>query len=100
MIRGTTPTYTFALPFHTELIQAIEISFEQDNAVKLTKSTADCTMDEMTVAIKLTQEETFKFTGDAFLNIQIRILTTGNDVIASNLMQDHCTDSISNEVLT
>ena len=99
MIRGTTPTHTFQLPFGTETIKTIQIAYAQNGNEKLTKGNADCTFEGNVVTCKLTQEDTFKFAHGECVEVQVRVLTLGNDALASRVMRVHCNECLSDEVL-
>lgn len=99
MIRGSTPTHIFTLPFGMENIKTVEITYAQNEEVKLKKTNIDCTLEENTVSVKLTQEDTFKFDEKPLVEIQIRVLTLGGDVIASDIMYATVKDCLSSEVL-
>lgn len=101
MIRGTTPEYTFTLPFETELIETGRISFAQDGRLILQKTMDDCVLEAQSITLKLTQEETFRFDSNGgYAEIQIRILTTGGDALASELLYDTVEPTLDSEVLT
>lgn len=99
MIRGSTPTHIFTLPFGAETVKTIEITYAQNEKVKLQKANADCVLEGNTVSIKLTQEDTFKFDEKPLVEIQIRVLTLGGDVIASDIMYTTVKRCLSDEVL-
>jgi hypothetical protein len=99
MIRGTTPTHNFVLPIETEMVQAIQIIYAQKGETVLTKGKGDCTFDGNSVSVKLTQQETFMFSEDEYVEIQIRVLTPAGDALASHIMRVHCDECLSNEVL-
>lgn len=99
MRRGTTPTHKFILPFSVDMISAVEISYAQSGAVKLTKTTADCVLEDKTVSVTLTQEDTFLFTEDVPVEIQIRVLTTGGQALASDIYSVSCKECLSDGVL-
>lgn len=100
MIRGTTPKHEFTLQFDTSLIKTIEITYAQCGKVVLKKGTADCEMSGSTVRVRLTQEETLKFDDKTYAEIQIRVLTTSGEVLASRKMSARVEAALSNEVLT
>ncbi len=100
MIRATTPTHNFDLPFDTSLIQKIKIAYSQNDKVILCKSEADCTFNEKRVTVKLTQEETALFDCRDFAEIQIRVLTLGNDALASEIMKVYVGQCLDDEVMT
>ena len=99
MIKGTTPTHIFSLPFDTALIKTVEITYAQNDTVILTKGNADCVFDGNDVSVRLTQAETLLFADGTCVEIQVRVLTLGDDAIASPIMRIHCHDCLSCEVL-
>lgn len=99
MIKGTTPKHTFSLPFGTETIKTIQITYAQSGIVRLTKGNDDCTFDGNTASVKLTQEETFLFAEGSCIEVQVRILTTAGDALASHVMRVHCNECLSKDVL-
>lgn len=99
MIRGTTPTHIFTLPFGTEIIKTIQVIYAQSGVEKLTKSNGDCVFEGNTVTTKLTQEDTFVFADGECVEVQVRVLTMGNDALASRVMRVHCNECLSDEVL-
>ena len=98
MIRGTTPTHTFNLPFDAVLIDKLKITYAQNGVVVLTKEKADCKIDGNAVAVKLTQEDTLKFDASR-VQIQIRVLTTGGDALASDIVTKPCGEVLEEGVL-
>ena len=99
MIRGTTPTHTFALPFDSSVISALRIIYAQGGEVIVTKTLEDVTVDGNDVSVKLTQEDTLSFDSEKAVEIQIRILTPSNDAIASNTIVVSALRCLENEVL-
>lgn len=83
MIRGTTPTHIFETSLDTSLIQKVKIIYSQDDKVILEKKTDDCEILPGMIKTKLTQEDTFKFDCTKYVYVQIRVLTLGNEAIAS-----------------
>lgn len=98
MIRGTTPTHTFNLPFDTALIDKIKITYAQNGVVVLTKEKADCKFDGNAATVKLTQEDTLKFDASR-VQIQIRVLTMGGDALASDIVTKTCGEVLEEGVL-
>lgn len=100
MIRGTTPTHTFVLPFSTELVKTLEITYAQCGKVILKKGTANADMSGNTVRIRLTQEDTLKFDAKTYVDIQVRVLTHEGDALASRVLRVRADVCLSDEVLT
>lgn len=98
MIRGTTPTHTFNLPFDTALVDKIKITYAQNGVVILTKEKADCKLEGNFVTVKLSQENTLKFDASR-VQIQIRVLTIGGDALASDIVTKPCKDVLEGGVL-
>lgn len=99
MIRGTTPTHTFTLPFSTDVIKTIEITYKQGSEVKLVKKNADCTFDGNTVTVELSQEDTFAFDEGECIRVQVRVLDNNGKVVPSNIIRRSCHECLSCEVL-
>lgn len=99
MIRGTTPTHTFNIPFDTSLVDEVKIVYAQDEVVILEKTTSDCSLDDTKICVTLTQEDTFKFDCKKVVEIQLRVLTTGGEVLASVPEKVGVSKCLDNEVL-
>lgn len=96
MLIGTTPTHIFGLPFKTDIITKIKVTYAQGGSVVLEKGNKECVLEGDTVTVKLTQEDTFLFNCNKNIEVQMRILTMGGDVLASNIRiigADKCLDS-------
>lgn len=99
MIRGTTPTHTFKLPFDADIIKSVMIIYAQRNKEILRKETADCTMEGKTISVTLTQEDTFKFNHVDHMQIQLRLLTMSGDALASDIKVVNVKECLNSEVL-
>lgn len=89
MIRGTTPTLEFTLPFDCSLLTEMYITFAQYGTTVLEKSMADCTCSGTLVTLSLSQEDTLKMNQDrmAIAEVQLRVRTKDGSALASNIMQ-------------
>lgn len=85
MIRGTTPTLTFTIPFSSELIQSLYITFVQNDREVLTLTEKDCHFDGTAGTVKLTQAQTLRFNHSQYAEVQARILTKDGTALASNI---------------
>lgn len=99
MMRGTTPTHTFNLPFDTSLIATLRITYEQPTGLELTKTESDCILSGNTITVVLTQEETLQFNHKYNVEIQARILTQGGEVVASRVITTTVEKCLNDEVL-
>lgn len=100
MIRGTTPTHIFTLPFDTSIITEVRVIYSQNDAELFTKPTADVEMEGTELRVKLTQDETFKLDSAYPVQIQLRVLTEGGDALATDVYRVSVDKCLSNEVLT
>ena len=87
MIRGTTPTLEFEIPFETSLIEAAWVTLSQYRAVVVDKQLSDCKCIGKTLSVRLTQEETLKLSCDCETEIQIRVRTLAGDALASDIIK-------------
>lgn len=88
IIRGTTPTLRFKIPFEQAIIKVAYITFEQNGKDILEKSTNDENVeltDEL-ITIKMSQEDTLAFSNiNGKAEMQIRILLTDDTAVASKI---------------
>ena len=97
MIRGTTPTHTFVLPFETTTVKSAKVVYAQSDVAIVEKTS--CDMDGNTLSVKLTQEETLKFDCKKNVEIQLRILTEGDDALTSDIIVVDVMRCLDDEVL-
>lgn len=86
MIRGTTPTLEFAIPFETGQLAEAFVTLSQNGLVVIDKPLAQCNCNGNKLTVKLTQEETLKLKCDCITEIQIRARTFSGDAVASDIM--------------
>ena len=99
MIRGTTPTHIFNIPFDTSLIADLRISYAQGENEVVVKTKDDVTLDGQTITATLKQEETFRFDCSKKVLVQVRVLTLGGEAISSDVMTVSVERCLNNEVL-
>ena len=100
MIRGTTPTHIFNIPFDVAAIDELKITYAQWGNIVITKNKSDCTLEGTTIKTSFTQEETFKFSSDKPVEIQVRILTVDGEALASIIQKVDVGRCLDSEVLT
>lgn len=81
--RGTTPTHTIGVPFAVDLIHKARITYAQDGQPVFTKEHESCRIEDDAVSVKLTQEDTLALTCSKPCEIELHILTPGNDSLRS-----------------
>lgn len=86
MIRGTTPTLTFRLPFETAVIDRFYITFSQYNKEVFSLDKSDCTLGSDYITVKLNQAHTLSLASNCGIAIQIRLVTTSGDALASDMI--------------
>lgn len=99
MIRGTTPTHIFTLPFDVSLVKAVMVIYAQKDQEVFTKGTNDCELEGNTISVRLTQEDTLKLKHKNNVQIQIKVLTEANDALVSDIVSVKCGQCLSDEVM-
>lgn len=89
MIRGTTPTLEFIIPFDTGQLAEAYVTLSQNGAVVIDKALSECECGENKLSVRLTQEETLKLQCDCTTEIQIRARTIEGEAVASNINRVH-----------
>ena len=85
MIRGTTPTLKFNLPFAASLVEACYVTLSQSGRVVVEKTTEDCIASGNAILCKLTQRETLWLSHKKNVDIQLRVKTKNGDVYTSDI---------------
>jgi hypothetical protein len=99
MIRGTTPTHIFKLPFSVDICKQIKIIYAQDDVILLEKTAEHCELNDNAATVTLTQEETFKFNCRKPVQIQVRVLTQDGDALNSGIKLVSVEKCLDDEVL-
>lgn len=99
MRRGTTPTHTFSLPFDMEMISKVRITYFQNEVEVMTKTLEDCTIEGSELSYQLTQEETLLFSETYNIEIQIKVLTAGNEALLSDVIEEKPERCLCEEIL-
>lgn len=99
MIRGTTPTHIFRLQIETATIKEVRITYAQYSKVILEKTEKDVTLEDKSIRLKLTQEETLLFRDKVSVQLQLKILTTDNSVLACPVKDLPVEEILNEEVL-
>lgn len=86
MIKGTTPSLVFNLPFETSIIKAVEMAIKYVDGIKkvlIVKTLEDCELGERSIGARLTQEETLQFPAPASVLVQLRVKTNDDTILAT-----------------
>jgi hypothetical protein len=100
MRAGTTPIHTFKLPTDIGIIKNIKITYSQNGRILLEKYLEDLDIKDDVVSLSLTQEESFKFNQEQKAEVQMRIITNQEDVLASDIKLIYVRKCLDSEVLT
>lgn len=99
MIRGTTPTHTFVLPFDSSLVEKAMVIYAQNDVEVFRKEVPDCHLEGNELRCTLTQEDTFKLSCSHNVQIQLRVLTTDGNALATFPQIVSVGKCLNNEVL-
>lgn len=100
MIRGTTPTLEFIVPFDTDLLKNAYITLSQNNKVVINKQLNDCEIDIRKLSVKLSQEETLQLSSRYRAEIQVKVkFKDSEDVFASNIIYTDIDKILNEEVI-
>lgn len=87
MIRGTTPNLEFTLPFDTDIIKELYITFAQNSTVVIEKTIEDCACNGDCLSLKFTQKDTLSLKHGVVVEIQIRLKTVNGEALASDIIK-------------
>ena len=99
IVRGTTPTHDFELPYAQELIKDVRVSYVQNNQEIITKTLDECRLVGNVLSTDLTQEETFLFAPRWRVEIEIKIQLFDKRVVRSEeAIELRVVDTVNKEV--
>lgn len=97
ILRGSSQTQEFYMPFEAKNVERIEIIFHQGD-IDVMKETADCEIKDYLIVTKLSQKDTLRFfNGVRSVKIQLRVKPFGNDPVYSEEVVDRVLPSLFNE---
>lgn len=99
MIRGTTPTHIFTLPFDAGQISQLRLTYSQDGTTVFEKNETEVTKAGTQLEYTLTQTESLAFTEQKSVEIQLKIKTIDGAVVASKIMRTNASTVLNEEVL-
>ena len=86
MIKGTTPTLHYKLPFESSYIKTAEIVVkyvDNNKEVLIVRNFEECTLGDKSIETQLTQEETLQLPAPSTVEVQLRIVAIDNNVLAT-----------------
>ena len=98
-MRGTTPEHTFTLPVDTGTLKSVRVIYAQGGNKIMTKEGTKITLSGNTVKVRLTQADTFRFDHKKTVEIQVRALTNGGDVLNSEIFTETVERCLDTEVI-
>lgn len=99
IFQGSTPVHEFTLPFPTDLVENIVVTYEQGDAVVIEKKDNEIERDGYVIRVSLTQAETLKFENGKMVKIQLKVKTTENEVIPSDIIYCGVSEVLNKEIL-
>lgn len=109
MIRATTPKHTFIFETDPTIYSRILITYAQNDKIIMEKEKDDLTFEETADStfgdtgycawFRMTQEETKKFDARYPVKLQVRVLTTFGEALASEKKTLSVQDVLNDEVL-
>ena len=87
MIRGTTPTLRFFLPFSVDRLDVAYITMQQDGMDVIEKTLEDCDAEGSELSFRMTQDDTLKLEAGRMVEIQLRVRLKTGDALASEIMR-------------
>ena len=88
MIRGTTPTLTFTTPYESDMISSGFITFTMRGKFLFEIEINDDSVEisDYAISVTLTQEQTLLFDSRFVSLVQVRLILSSGEVVASNVV--------------
>lgn len=87
MIRGTTPTLRFVIPFDTSELSCVNVAISQAKKLVLEKEINSCELEGNIILCPLTQEDTLLLRCNVLTEVQLRIKKTNGQALASEIYE-------------
>lgn len=99
MYRGGTPELRYELPMAYEgYVEKCRLTFKQNERTVLEKRESDFTVNGNMISVKLTQEETLKFSKGDY-TMQLKIKTLDGNILYSEKISEFVKGTLNEEVL-
>lgn len=85
MIKGTTPTLEFILPFEASFVKNAYVTLSQNDVIVINKELKECECNVNMLQVQLSQQDTIRLNADIPVEIQIRVLTNNGEALASQI---------------
>lgn len=99
MVRGTTPTHTWELPFDASMAKRVRVIYGQNNKVLFVKEKDECEIEGNIIKVTLSQEETFMFDSRYYAQLQIRVLFEDGSTVSTNISEIVVGETLEEEVM-
>lgn len=100
MRKGTEPIFEFTLPFDVSQIKKARVTVQCPiTKASVTKETEALEMEGNTVRCRLTQEDTFLFACNSYVDIQLRIRTVDDEPLTSDVYSEFFERCLDREVI-
>lgn len=101
MIRGTTPTLKFKIPYKACMIEDGFVTFSRKGKVFMDIPFSDdrVSVQDKFILITFSQEDTLSFNSKAMYSVQLRILLKGDKAVASNIIAMNIGSILKNGVI-
>lgn len=99
MVQGSTPTHVFELPIEGSKISKLRITYVQNCSIILEKSESEVSIQDASITVKLTQQETFRFLAGYTIYIQLKVLLVDGTVLVSQIIQSSIEQALNGEIL-
>lgn len=97
--KGCTCKNTFTIPYAGSEVEVIYITYQQNGATVVEKSTEDCEFGEGIVSTMLSQEDTLAFTSASLVRIQLRIRLKNGTSTKSKIIETYTDNLLKDEVI-
>lgn len=99
IVRGTTPTISFGLPFSTDLLDTGFVTVKQREEVIIEKELSVCECSGNTLTARLAQADTLALEVGTHAKIRLVVKTTGGDRLETKDFVVRVSDTCKDEVI-
>ena len=99
MIRGTTPTHTWEIPFDTGMVKRLRVIYGQNKKPLFIKEKEECVIKDGILSVTLSQEESLMFDSQYYAQVQVKVLFENGTTMETPITEFVVHDTLDEEVL-
>lgn len=83
IVRGTTATHEFSVPYNADEIKTLHIAYGQNNKIILSRDKSSAQVSDRNITVSLSQQDTLGFMPEKNIKVEIKLLLNDGQVLSN-----------------